>query len=1038
MKKAKNFLIKITSLAVTTTILFQTLAISTAAQNIQNETATGTTYYIDSDSGSDTNNGTSKSSPWKSLEKVNSIVFQPGDQILFKTGSRYEGQLAPQGSGEEGAPIIIDMYGEGKEKPVIDGMGREGNRTVLDNEGAAVVLQNQDYWEINNLEVTNQAEKMGERFGILVRWHNYGTGEHVYIKDCYVHHISGMYQDGTIEYEENGNGSIVNKNRFQGDGIMVVATGTPESEGGIPTNFNDILIQGNYLEEIYRTGITIWSQWTDRAGGPTFYNYPSKDQVTFHTTVGVYRANTNVVIRENTMNVIAGDGILIQTCQDALIEYNKVGNCNYYSKNDANAGVWPQNSDGTLIQYNEVYETRTTADGQSFDVDLFCHNTVFQYNYSHDNEGGFLLIMNDANNTIVRYNISENDGCGVFDWRGMNVQAYNNTFYMIAPLHRNGGGSGRLYNNIFYASESMNSQDWKTIAYSNNCYYNFKNIPEDPNAITIDPKFVAAGKGAEKYQLQSDSLCVNSGLVVEDNGKLDFFGNELDDVPDIGAFDTQTDGDPTYDVSLDINYALYCPVEVSSSMDAWGWNRAYLTDGNRKAGWTTNPCYNLNEYHYIEIDLGKTVPINKLVLNNLGAFPVDFTIYIFEDETHTWKKVISKTDYQANSVESGLPEIFGISETIYGSKIRLNITELFQKSDGIYAQIGEFEVYNVDKESLGNILEQIKHNSELVAALGDILDTAITVYEKPIEDVTNTELMQQQIILEKMISTFNQSRPRFELMTKIHQMEQRLNQENSAWQYSKDKFLQIINTAKQIADDSSSSESLISDITTKLDNAFDEFMTSIDSKKKLEQSVIEASQLNLELYVEDGQDKFIEALSAAQIILENGGEVNTVYDCLNALLEAMDALRMKADKSALKVLMDKMSKVDLSIYTVESVQIFKAVLTQAQMVMDDFTLSEDDQKVVDEAAADLEKAYQGLEKKTSTGDEDSSEGDQSNPDEEGDGSGENQSDSQDNSNQEQGETNNMNTGDSTWDWALAVFLVFSACAGLFFRKRITI
>lgn len=234
---------------------------------------------------------------------------------------------------------------------------------------------------------------MGERFGILVRWYNYGTGEHVYIKYCYIHDIKGMYQNGVTEYEQDG--SVVNKNRFMRDGIMVVATGTPESQGGVPTNFNDIQIEGNQLEEIYRIGITIWSQWTDRPGAPLYY--PGADgKLTFHSTVGKYVANTNVVVRENQLDTMAGDGILINTCDGALVEYNVVANCNYYSKVDANAGVWPHNSDNTIMQYNEVYGTRTTADGQSFDVDMNCDNTIIQYNYSHDNEDGFLLIMHDA------------------------------------------------------------------------------------------------------------------------------------------------------------------------------------------------------------------------------------------------------------------------------------------------------------------------------------------------------------------------------------------------------------------------------------------------------------------------------------------------------------------------------------------------------------------------------------------------------------------------------------------------------------------
>lgn len=87
------------------------------------------------------------------------------------------------------------------------------------------------------------------------------------------------------------------------------------------------------------------------------------------------------------------------------------------------------------------------------------------------------------------------------------------------------------------------------------------------------------------------------------------------------------------------------------------------------------------------------MPINKLILTNSGgAFPVDFTISVYEDETQTWKQVVAEKGYEAHSSESKIPEAFGLEEIVYGSKVRIDITKLTQKPDGIYAQIGEFEV----------------------------------------------------------------------------------------------------------------------------------------------------------------------------------------------------------------------------------------------------------------------------------------------------------------------------------------------------------
>lgn len=79
-----------------------------------------TTYYIDSANGSDSNSGTSQSSAWQTIAKVNASEFAPGDRILFKRGDVWREQLSLSSSGQPGAPILIDAYGSGA-APIISG-----------------------------------------------------------------------------------------------------------------------------------------------------------------------------------------------------------------------------------------------------------------------------------------------------------------------------------------------------------------------------------------------------------------------------------------------------------------------------------------------------------------------------------------------------------------------------------------------------------------------------------------------------------------------------------------------------------------------------------------------------------------------------------------------------------------------------------------------------------------------------------------------------------------------------------------------------
>ena len=77
----------------------------------------------------------------------------------------------------------------------------------------------------------------------------------------------------------------------------------------------------------------------------------------------------------------------------------------------------------------------------------------------------------------------------------------------------------------------------------------------------------------------------------------------------------------------------------------------------------------------------------------------------------------------------------------------------------------------------------------------------------------------------------------------------------------------------------------------------------------------------------------------------------------------------KPDKSQLEDLISQMENLDLSGYTEESVSVFNEALAAAKAILEDETLTEADQSKVDEAAAALQEAYDGLEKIQGGGDE---------------------------------------------------------------------
>ena len=92
----------------------------------------GTTYYISFTLGNDENDGTSSLRPWKTLSKINSKIFQPGDAILFNRGETWYGQLNVSSSGNESMPLTYGAYGSGS-LPTISGLETLSSWTSVGN-----------------------------------------------------------------------------------------------------------------------------------------------------------------------------------------------------------------------------------------------------------------------------------------------------------------------------------------------------------------------------------------------------------------------------------------------------------------------------------------------------------------------------------------------------------------------------------------------------------------------------------------------------------------------------------------------------------------------------------------------------------------------------------------------------------------------------------------------------------------------------------------------------------------------------------------
>ena len=495
--------------------------------------------YVDFTAGNDAAAGTSPETAWRSLEKVNATTFMPGDHIFLKCGSEWTGQLWPKGSGAEGKPITIDAYGAGV-RPIIRANG------LFED---AVLLKNQEHWEIQNLEITNTGAAIAVRRGVHVALDNFGEGHHIYLRSLVVHDVNGVNDNDDMKH--NG-------------GIIYTCDGTQK-----PSRFVDLRIEDNEIYHVDRSGIFGWSDRWQRSKW-----YPS----------------LQVVVRGNHLEDIGGDGIVVVATDGALEEYNVVAHANQRS-NGYNVAIWQWSTDNTTIQYNEAYGTKGQRDGEGFDADWNSRNTLIQYNYSHDNDGGFLLICNEGGDkpedsagnvgVIARYNISQNDRTRGINIAGpvKNTQIYNNTIYVGRDrdidliLHADWHGWADdtvFYNNIFYVEGSARiafalsrqpKGKWNTAPglgqstgneFDSNVYFgNLSPVSEDAHASTADPKLAAAGQGGSGrlslsgYRLRPGSPARGTAKPVAGAGSHDFWGPASTKCggPDRGAIQSQDCGE---------------------------------------------------------------------------------------------------------------------------------------------------------------------------------------------------------------------------------------------------------------------------------------------------------------------------------------------------------------------------------------------------------------------------------------------------------------------------------------------------------------
>lgn len=580
-------------------------------------------FYVDSQNGDDWNDGRSPETAWKTLEKINKVVFEPGSKILLKAGSIWTGQLKPGGEGKKGAPNIIDKYGDGP-LPLIDGKGLTGEGVVR--------LYNQSFWQIRNLEITNPSPTQGDRRGVEIKAANYGIVEHIYLENLHIHHINGI----------PGN-SLTAKLTA---GIYI---GTVDDQL-LPTRFHDVKVSGCHIHHVENIGIVNNNEVSHA-------DYPGTEDWN-------RRRFTKLRIDNNIIHHISKNAIIVRLADEGIVEHNL---CYETALQTTGNTIFSRSARGTVFQFNEGFLNRSPDyDGSLYDADLHSPEVIFQYSYSHDNAHGlfWMCTTEKDHDVIVRYNISRNDKGNVFciNYPNTSTFIYNNTVFIpehLSPLiiseRREADKSYVFVNNLIYNLSPTAGYLWFNAdrTFSNNLFYGFHpaNEPKDPKKITEDPLLLDPGTGGmglgavTGYRLKAGSPAIGAGIVVPDNGGRDYFGNEVSstEIPNIGFYNKVV----TESFEIQALKDAFVASGTVKDENFGSFEYLYLSDKNEdKTEKLALVSFNVNKLEHIENYSAQL----KLFCSEVNGL-TDVSLFNYDPE---WKEqTINWTDYVSAAEKLG-------------------------------------------------------------------------------------------------------------------------------------------------------------------------------------------------------------------------------------------------------------------------------------------------------------------------------------------------------------------------------------------------
>ncbi|MEP6583494.1 MAG: right-handed parallel beta-helix repeat-containing protein [Ginsengibacter sp.] len=401
-------------------------------------------YYFSSVSGDDSRTSTqaqSKSTPWKTLTKLNSFMssLTAGDSVLFKSGEVFYGFITVTKSGTTTKPIIFAAYGTGN-KPVITGF--QTLKTWTSVGGGIFECYNSALGTQVNMVTLNGS------FQPIGRYPNITASNKGYL--IFESHGTNYIKDNQLTSSVNWTGAdvVVRTKRWILDRCKIT------SHSGSTINYSPALtyipydnygyfIQ-NHIKTLDQLGEWYYNPATKKlsvyfgSASPSSYSIQASAIGTLVTVTGqsnitftgIQLTGSNI----NTFDFYGSQNIQFTSCSfifsgvDAIVASNttnlSIKNC-YFNYTNNNALDLNYNCVNSTILYNYIANTGLTAgmglngNGNYEAVNIVGNNNLAQYN-TIINSGAEAIRFAGGSSNVIKNNfingftLVKDDGGGIY------------------------------------------------------------------------------------------------------------------------------------------------------------------------------------------------------------------------------------------------------------------------------------------------------------------------------------------------------------------------------------------------------------------------------------------------------------------------------------------------------------------------------------------------------------------------------------------------------------------------------------------------